>query len=249
MGSVRITHPGSAPIRQGDRRLRALAVVLGVTLLGDGFGTLLGRLPPALADLAPADGLATGSAVVLVASVVLVQLGYAAVGIVAMRRWFGGLSISIPSRAEAAWIGVATLGAIAVAYLTLTGVELLGVEPAAQEVESVRSPAAILALGLVSVFLIGPAEELLYRGAVQGRLRRTFGAAGSIGAASVLFAVVHVTTMHGSPAGTVATLTALFLLSVVYGLAYERTGNLAVPMLVHGLYDAIIFAIAYAAMV
>lgn len=235
-------------VRRNDPRGRAVAIALVLTVLGDRFGMGLGHLPAILVEYGPGGGLVAGSALVLVASVVLAQLGYAAVGVGYLRRWGGGVAVSRPTRAEWLWIGGGTIGALVLSYALLTGFELGGVEPASQPIADVRSPSVVLALGLVSVLLIGPAEELLYRGAIQGRLRRAFGPAVAIGLASVLFAAVHVTTLRGSPAGTLAALAAFVVLAAVFGLAYERTGNLAVPMLVHGLYDATIFAISYAAL-
>ncbi|WP_440772749.1 hypothetical protein [Natronorubrum sp. DTA28] len=60
MALTRFTLPSGAPAWHGDRRIHALVIVLGVTLLGDGLGTVLGRIPTALVDVGLAGGLAAG---------------------------------------------------------------------------------------------------------------------------------------------------------------------------------------------
>ncbi len=44
------------------------------------------------------------------------------------------------------------------------------------------------------------------------------------------------------------TLTILFGLSMLLGYLYVWTGNLLVPVLVHGFYDALLFGLAYVAL-
>ena len=100
----------------------------------------------------------------------------------------------------------------------------------------------------ISILVIGPAEEILFRGVVQNYLAEHFSEWGAIGIASVVFAAVHAPTSWVAtpdPGAVGVTLLILFGLSVVLGWLYVRTDNLLVPILVHGLYDAAIFALAY----
>lgn len=97
----------------------------------------------------------------------------------------------------------------------------------------------------VSILFVGPGEELLHRGVIQGRLRDAFGPLVSIVAASAVFAAAHVFGLSGSPAGVWFAVGTIFAISLVLGYAYERTGNLVVVMAIHGLYNAILFCLAY----
>lgn len=108
--------------------------------------------------------------------------------------------------------------------------------------------AIVAVLVPISVLVIGPAEEILFRGVIQNYLAEHFSEWGAIGLASVVFAAVHVpTSWIATPnlAAVVVTLLILFGLSVSLGWLYVRTANLVVPILAHGFYDAAIFALAY----
>jgi hypothetical protein len=141
-------------------------------------------------------------------------------------------------------------------YVLLTGVyfvvgslySALGVPTAESGIVAAgrADPTLLLVLMPLSVLVVGPGEELLYRGVVQGRLRETLGPAGAVGVASVLFASIHVLGFVGASAAAVVATTALIaFLAVFLGALYEYTGSLVVPALVHGLYNATQFALVY----
>jgi membrane protease YdiL (CAAX protease family) len=104
-------------------------------------------------------------------------------------------------------------------------------------------------LGVASILLVGPAEELLFRGAIQGRLRRAFGPVGAIVITSLLFVPLHLPTYSGSAIAIAAFMVIVFVASAVLGYVYERTGNLAINALIHGLYNAALAISAYLALV
>lgn len=82
-------------------------------------------------------------------------------------------------------------------------------------------------LGLFTVCVLGPvAEELLFRGGVQGALQQRLGAASpwAVVWASAIFALVH-----ANPAQMPAAL----LLGLLLGAAYRHTRSLAAPMAMH----------------
>jgi membrane protease YdiL (CAAX protease family) len=121
---------------------------------------------------------------------------------------------------------------------------LLGTDTQAQNriVEiGIESPEVLLLLVPMAFLLIGPGEELLFRGVVQGLLRERFSAVWAIVVASVIFAAIHYAAIVGSDAGRIAAIVVLFFPSVVLGALYEYTDNLVVPALVHALYDATLF--------
>lgn len=103
-----------------------------------------------------------------------------------------------------------------------------------------------LAMVAVSLFVVGPAEEILFRGVVQGGLRRALDAAPAILTASVLFGLVHLSAVQGTPVERWAYVGVVIALGCVLGYLYERTGNLLVPGLAHGAYNAAIYAVLLA---
>jgi membrane protease YdiL (CAAX protease family) len=96
----------------------------------------------------------------------------------------------------------------------------------------------------ISILLVGPAEELLFRGAVQGFFRRSFGVAPGIVLASILFGLVHIPALvgSGSQLGYVGIAVGLGL---ILGALYEYSGNILVPALAHGIYNASIYVVEY----
>ncbi len=109
-------------------------------------------------------------------------------------------------------------------------------------------PAIALLFIPLSLLVVGPAEEFLYRGVIQTRLADVFDTGPAVGIAAVVFAVVHILAYFdpGNVAGTLVTVFVILLpLGAILGAVYEYTGNLFVPMLAHGLYNAITFGLAY----
>lgn len=82
---------------------------------------------------------------------------------------------------------------------------------------------------LVSAVLIQPAcEEFLFRGFFYGVWKRYLGGIGSALLASLLFAAFHT---------SLAAFAGLFVLALCLNIAYERTGSLLVPVVMHALFN------------
>lgn len=105
-------------------------------------------------------------------------------------------------------------------------------------------PGYLLTMVAFSLLVVGPAEELLFRGVVQGRLRETWGVWPAILAATVLFGLSHA-SVSGGVAGIAAYIVTATLLGVLLGYLYERTDNIVVPAVIHGVNNAVIFAWLY----
>jgi len=109
-----------------------------------------------------------------------------------------------------------------------------------------ENPELLLILIPASILVIGPGEELLFRGVVQGRLREVFGPAVAVGLASTVFAGLHWFAISGgSTRGRVLGLAILAVPALVFGVAYEYTDNIVVPALIHGIYNATLFSLLY----
>ncbi|MDZ5632779.1 type II CAAX endopeptidase family protein [Janthinobacterium sp. GMG1] len=115
-------------------------------------------------------------------------------------------------------------GACAAALFGIGYAALL--QPSASTLMQINSDGLwLLALGMLAAPLC---EEFLFRGLLQGGLRRSLPAWQAIGIAAALFALVH------PPAAMLP----VFVLGLCTGHAYERSGALLAPMLAHVLYNA-----------
>lgn len=111
-----------------------------------------------------------------------------------------------------------------------------------------EQPSVLLLLIPASILIIGPGEELLFRGVVQGRFREVFSPATAVIIASALFSGVHWFALSGgSPIGNLIILLFLMIPALVFGISYEYTDNIVVPALIHGLYNATLFTGLYLA--
>ena len=96
-----------------------------------------------------------------------------------------------------------------------------------QNADTPRDRLAVLAMAVV----VAPvAEEVIFRGYLYPVGKKYFGAFASMAVTSLLFAVLH---------GHMGSLPALFTLAMCLGLAYEKSGTLLVPMIMHAVFNAI----------
>ncbi|QCC58357.1 CPBP family intramembrane metalloprotease [Natrinema thermotolerans] len=191
----------------------------------------------------------------LVATQLITQLGVVigtAIVVVAFLRWTDrGLSfidLRWPTLREVAW----TVGGLIVLFGALFAISTLmqstGVESADHSTtqRAADNPELMLIMVPIAILIIGPFEEVLYRNVIQKSLYETFSRFGAVAVASVIFAAVHVLAYATNGLGAViASLGTIFGLSIVLGVIYERTENLLIPALVHGLYNALTFLNLY----
>jgi len=112
--------------------------------------------------------------------------------------------------------------------------------------ESPADPTILLALIPISILIIGPCEELIFRGLVQGSLYQSFDRQYAVLVTSVIFAVIHFPAyLTATVAGAISTLLIVLFLSLILGWLYETTDNLILPSLAHGIYNAVLFLFLY----
>jgi hypothetical protein len=96
------------------------------------------------------------------------------------------------------------------------------------------SPMRVAGLAVIAVVLAPVAEELVFRGGlfrfVRGRLPRV----AALVVPALIFAAMHVNFKNLDGLITLAPLTAFGL---IFSLAYERTGRIAVVILAHALFN------------
>jgi hypothetical protein len=120
------------------------------------------------------------------------------------------------------------------------------------QIRNFGDPVVILPFIPLSLLIIGPAEELVYRNLIQKPLYDAFSRRGAVLTASVIFALMHIPQYSPPGASAIETLNALvlvFVLSLVLAIAYERTDNIVVPILIHGSFNAIQFLLLYVTLV
>lgn len=128
--------------------------------------------------------------------------------------------------------------AIALPVLALTSyawnfvLRALGLPDAPQDLlavfNGVDSKALLAAMLFVACVLAPLNEELLFRGAIFRFCRQRFGRAIALVVSGVLFGALH---------GNWASLVPLGVLGAALALAYERTGDIRVSILAHGLFN------------
>lgn len=226
--------------------LTAVALTLGSYGLGNGIILvaifILGGI---------GISVSTQPALQLLLSTVLLQgitfgmLGYLYLKIRDIRFTF--ISFSLPSLRD---LGIAILGIIGL-LIIMAGfssiIEYLGYETAQNQVAEVgqQNPEVLLLLIPLSFLVVGPGEELLFRGIIQGTLRESFYSLQAVVLASALFASIHLFSLSGD--GKILYIALVFILALILGGTYEITQNLTVPALIHGAYNAVQFAGLYIA--
>ncbi|WP_049926666.1 CPBP family intramembrane glutamic endopeptidase [Halopiger goleimassiliensis] len=154
------------------------------------------------------------------------------------------VDLRLPTLRDAGWMiaGVLALfGLLIGASLVMTAA---GVETAdhGTVLEAEQNPELLFVILPAMVLIVGPFEELVYRNVVQKSLYETFSRYGAVVAASLVFASVHLLAYAtAGPGEILASLTMIFGLSLVLGTIYERTDNLLVPALAHGVFNAVQF--------
>jgi membrane protease YdiL (CAAX protease family) len=165
-------------------------------------------------------------------------------GVGPLRRWRSQMRL-------AAWQGLRWYGLLSVLGLFLTlilAVIFLAVDPSALQTLSRTPPPLVAAAGdpwfFVGLsFVIGAIEEAIFRGWIFGFWRNRPGS-WLVPATwtSVLFAGLHL--YYGSTYGIASVLVfpSLFLVGFAFAATYRvSSGNLAVPAVLHGAFDASAF--------
>lgn len=158
---------------------------------------------------------------------------------------FDFIPVDIPNRRDAAVIIVGTLALLGLLLGTSRVLSSLGIESAQNRIVMIgqQNPELFLLFIPLSFLLVGPGEELLFRGLVQGTLREALQPTHAVVLASALFASIHLFSLTGE--GKLVYIGIAFILALVLGTTYEYTDNLTVPAVIHGTYNAVQFAGAY----
>jgi membrane protease YdiL (CAAX protease family) len=235
-----------------DRRtrsgVRAVLLAIGVAVLAFVVGNLLVALAALVLGLFGIALLSAPALQVLVGTVLLQGVAFGGTALLYLRYRGDGLSFlraRVPTLRDVGWVVggfAALLGLLALTQVVFTA---FGIQSAQNQIVELASgnPIVFLILVPLSFLLVGPGEELLFRGLVQGTIAEALHPARAVVLASAIFALVHYGSLAGS--GKFAYLGVVFTLALVLGATYELTDNLVVPALIHGAYNAVQFGIQY----
>lgn len=224
-------------------RTRALLAVLGIAV-GAFLAGMVGIL--GVGALASAAGVA-GTDAYEVLSGNLIQVGFAAFG-AGYLLWRGDrerfVRLRRPTLEDLAWVAglpvaFGLLGLVLEPALAAVGLPH-PTPGGGHEGIALASRPDLWPVAFVGLYLFAaPAEELVFRGIVQGRLRGTFDTAGVVLGGGLAFGLLHF--LAGLPTAGVGVAGALywgietFFVGILWGIAYERTGNLAVTAVNHAM--------------
>jgi|AntRauTorcE11898_2_1112593.scaffolds.fasta_scaffold08631_2 membrane protease YdiL (CAAX protease family) len=232
-------------IADSQTRLRAaghsLGIIVAAFVLGLGIGLaglfVLGQFIPVYG---PDDTLLPAPYLV---SAALQFVGFLLIG-VGYLLWADDralVNVRLPTLRDVGLV-LGGFGAIFVANIGLSYlIRVLGLETAENSVITAgrSNPEVFLLMVPISLLLVGPGEELLFRGIVQGLFKRAYGPLPAILIASALFGVVHYLALSGS--GKIVYVAVAAILGLVLGTVYELSDNIAVPALAHGVWNSYLF--------
>lgn len=224
---------------------RAVGVAVAITILAvivNTVGSLATLIPFLLLDIP----LAVDSPSVFLTLLIGGQLGFLAAGYAVAR--YRKMSIPI-AKPDGRQVGIALGGAavaIVVATVLVYVAEFFGVVPGSIIMDAAAAdPTLFLWIAVLSVLLIAPVEEFFFRGVVQGTLREAFGPVGAVVGASLLFGSLHLANFTGNVATLVVGVALISVTGAAFGTLYEWTDSLTVPIIAHGVYNAVLLTGSY----
>lgn len=223
-------------------RLEAVVASLGVIAFAFGVGIMLASL--GLAALT-AVGYTVESAPVVTLGLqyVLLASGFllVVVGYVTSQDRADLLSYRLPTRTDVLWIVGGFLALVVVSAALDQVITALGLETAQNQViaQGRDRPVLFLVMLPITLLVVAPGEELVFRGVVQGQFRRAYGAVPAVVIASILFGVSHTAALSGP--GKLTYLAVATILGLILGAVYERTENIVVPILIHAAWNSTLY--------
>ena len=165
-------------------------------------------------------------------------------------RWQGFpdlFEVEAPSVRDLGWVVAGFVGLFVLAYALTTTLDALGIDSATNTVidQGRNDPVRFLYMIPVTLLFVAPAEELLFRGTVQGLFRKAYGVVPGVLFASAIFGLGHWFALAGTSSGKLRYVAVAAMLGIVLGALYELTENLVVPILVHAAWNSFSFVTNY----
>jgi len=102
-------------------------------------------------------------------------------------------------------------------------------------VYSIKTQASPYVIALLLLFIIGPAEEIFWRGFVQSRFAARWGDWTGLIAATAAYTLVHVWS------GNIMLMIAALVGGLYWGFIYKHTRNLFPVIVSHAVWDVLVF--------
>ena len=239
--------PAAAPRPRVWTPLLAYAVVVVGAVVGSAavaFGAMFVRTlrEPGLAQDPAAAGAVFGEVIqsagvflagALVIAAVQVAVALAAAGL--SREKLRARLLLVRPRLGAAAYAVAAVGGLAVSSVFDSAFGVLGIDATGTIGDMKRvvvslSPAGLLAAVAAGGIAAPAAEELFFRGYVQGRLCRRWGAWAGVVVTSALFGLIHLDWIHSPSA---------FLIGLYLGWLAARAGSILPSVVAHAVNNTL----------
>lgn len=227
------------------RTILSIGIVIAAVILGN-----LGYLALQRSLEAVAGGIGAGPD--LFVSLIGLQIAFAAVALLALSKVVGWESVFVgrPDGNARLVVAVGAGLAASVELLRQLAVRFTALEAASTlPTEGEIGAGAMLAVVAATVLVAPLGEELLFRGVVQDYVAGASASAVGIAVATLLFVPLHslgILTTAPNVAAALAAFAPVTVLSVAAGVAYVRTENLTVPILLHVTYNLLTVVIAVA---
>lgn len=231
-------------------RAIARALAVGILLAAVGIAVGVALVGAAVVGLTAAGVELTALLGIVLSLALATGVGFGGVALAYLRYRGHGLDyvgVAVPTVREVAYVVAGYVASFALLLSASVVLAATNTDTAPNTVAEAgaQNPEILLLLIPASFLLIGPGEELLYRGVVQNRLREALPAPAAIVLASLIFASIHFFSLAGAPRARLVSISVLVLPTLVFGTLYELTDNLVVPALIHGAYNATLFSLLY----
>jgi len=233
---------GSSRDRQKWPRLKRGVVAVGLVV----FASICGAVFVVPTVLLPA------TIVTVAFTLGLAELGFGVAALTFVKatdRGIGYVGLGSPTRGRVvAWVvgGAVALFALR-SVAVLAALQFGGPALPVRVTETAIDPQTLVLVMIpLSLFVVAPCEEVLFRGVVQQYLGEASSSAVAIVGAGVLFAILHLPSYLAYSTFWAAVMLAIvFGVGLGFGYSYHRTGSIWVPVGVHGLYNSLIMASAW----
>lgn len=109
--------------------------------------------------------------------------------------------------------------------------------PQVSAIYGLKSGSNLIMIALLLFFIIGPAEEIFWRGFVMERLSEKWGTWGGFISATLIYSAIHIWAFN------FILFMAALICGVFWGLLYKYNKNLFTVIISHALWDVMVFVI------
>lgn len=108
-----------------------------------------------------------------------------------------------------------------------------------------ETPEYYLYLVPVMIFLVGPIEEIIFRGILFGSLKDYTNFYIALFISSLLFGLAHINAVGSIGIESVPYILITIIMGVILAIAYHISDNIIVPSFIHGIYNSILLIFQY----